>query len=111
MKSIYRIALDIDNTISADPEFFSVLSHAFLAAGHEVYIVTATYEEEEPARIKYVESLGIVFTKFISTNSLNKYDACIKHGINMAIDDIPQIYGLLYSNVPFKFIKIHNHER
>ena len=35
-----KIGIDLDETISEGPEFFAILSAAFLAAGHEVHVVT-----------------------------------------------------------------------
>lgn len=35
-----NVGIDIDGTITASPEFFSVLTKALKAAGHKVYILT-----------------------------------------------------------------------
>lgn len=102
----FRLGLDIDETITAYPEFFAVLTDSLIKNGHEVYIITGTEEEYEPLRKEFIENMGIKYTKFISTNGEPKLSYAQAHDIDLVIDDIPKTYNLLYSNVPFKFIRI-----
>lgn len=102
----FRLGLDIDETITAYPEFFAVLTDSLIKNGHEVYIITGTEEECEPLRKKFIEEMGIQYTKFISTGGASKLQYALDHDIDLVIDDIPKTYGHMYSNVPFKFIRI-----
>ena len=58
-----RVCFDIDGTITAYPEFFSLLSHAVRRTGGEVYIVTSRTRTVETKRATREElrELGIEY--------------------------------------------------
>lgn len=60
-----KIGIDIDGTITANPEFFKALIASHLYAGDEVHIITGGiqpgfgYEFNSQSRIKQLSDLGI----------------------------------------------------
>ncbi len=58
-----KVCFDIDGTITAHPEFFSLLSHAVRRAGGEVYVVTSRTRTVETKRATREElrELGIEY--------------------------------------------------
>lgn len=57
-----RIGLDLDETISALPAFFSVISQALVAAGHEVHVITYREPGTEDGVRAELAGHGIAFT-------------------------------------------------
>jgi len=59
-----NVCFDIDGTITAEPRFFSLLSHAVRKSGGSVYVVTSrtrTIETLKATR-QELKELGIVYT-------------------------------------------------
>ena len=91
------IGLDIDDTITRHPEFFSFLSHAFLQAGHTVIIIT--FREDRAATEEYLQQCNIACTELV-TSSLEtcfeygvdqwKSAMCRKYGVEILFDDDPK---------------------
>ena len=87
-----KIALDIDDTISEAPEFFSAFTKAMRTSGHEIHVVTARHFASEPATIKELETWGIEYDYL--EFSVQKEQYCRDNGIEYAFDD----YDLYYAN-------------
>ena len=68
------IGLDIDDTITRHPEFFSFLSQALVEAGHRVIIITFRESREETAA--ELAAWGIAYNDLVTVD----FDACVKHG-------------------------------
>ena len=59
------VAFDIDDTISRHPKFFSFLTRALKAAGHEVVIIT--FREDRQATEAALRGWGIAWTKLLTS--------------------------------------------
>lgn len=57
-----RIGIDLDDTISALPQWFSLLCDAFVAAGHEVHVLTFRSPGTEAEVRVELQELGIRYT-------------------------------------------------
>lgn len=57
-----RIGLDLDDTITALPEWFSVVTKALVAAGHEVHVITYRSPGTEAEVQVELAELGIEYT-------------------------------------------------
>lgn len=57
-----NIGIDLDDTISEAPEFFAVLSAAFLARGHAVHVVTYREPGTESSVASELREHGVPFT-------------------------------------------------
>ncbi|MBN1846055.1 MAG: hypothetical protein JW810_10260 [Sedimentisphaerales bacterium] len=92
------VALDIDDTITRCPEFFSLLAHALIRANHEVIIIT--FREDRDATRSDLARWNIPYSKLI-TSSLEtclehgvdewKAAMCRKHGVEIYFEDDPQV--------------------
>lgn len=94
------IALDIDDTITRHPPFFSVLSQALVAAGHTVVIITYRQDREEAAGA--LEGWGIAYDTLV-THSLEielaegydpeqwKARVCREHGVEVFFEDSARV--------------------
>ncbi|OGS22993.1 MAG: hypothetical protein A2252_06255 [Elusimicrobia bacterium RIFOXYA2_FULL_39_19] len=117
-----NIALDIDDTITAMPEFFKVLTKAFAKADHQVHVITSRSETEESRRITESElrELGIKYNHlhFIPPSNkakeacphreldwYNKYlwqktAYCLKNNISVYFDDDEKVVALFKKYAP-----------
>ena len=109
-----RIGLDIDGTITADPEFFARVSRKWLDAGREVHIVSSRSPEARSQTLSELKQLGVDFTavqllpNYSAAQTLCphleldwyhrhlwlKVDYARKHGITHFVDDDPMVLGL-----------------
>lgn len=106
-------ALDMDDTITAEPEFFSVLAQALRAQGHKVYIITARPDIMRKQTELYLSNRNIPHdgVHFVT----DKLEAANKLGVDFAFDDMPMFYyrGDLVTRdddkivMPFKIIKVN----
>jgi hypothetical protein len=109
-----KLALDVHGVITAKPEFFSRLSHAVVAAGGEVHVITGSSANSDI--FERLTEYNIAFTHFYSLLdhcqnagynirwegekfytdpekwNVIKRDYCEKHCIDLLIDDSPE-YG------------------
>ena len=69
------IALDIDDTITRRPEFFSHLSRSLVAAGHRVLIIT--YKQDRDSAEADLRSWGIAYDLLITST----LESCLEHGV------------------------------
>ena len=87
-----KIALDFDNTLTADPKLWAVFLNAARMLGHEVWLVTARRDTEENHQVidewldQWGHSLPVVFT-----NLASKLDVTRNLGLrfDIWIDDDP----------------------
>jgi hypothetical protein len=97
-----KIAIDIDHTITANPEFFRVFIESQLQAGNEIHILTGGMGgqvgnfESPAARVEQLEHLGITsYTKLVQVTrrvqhpdiGIGKGEYCRINGIDMVIED------------------------
>jgi hypothetical protein len=91
------IGIDLDHTISAIPEFFSVMTSALVTAGHEVHVIT--YREvgtEEDVR-EELRDFGIHYTALHLppvpglAPSAWKCALAKELGIEVMIEDSPEV--------------------
>ncbi len=98
------IAIDLDNTISDAPEFFSVVATALVDAGHEVHIIT--YREvgtHDDVRAELRE-FGIRYTQLHLPQSDCsapewKAELAVKLGVDVMIEDSPEVLSRMPSTV------------
>lgn len=92
------IALDIDDTISKNPEFFSFLSQAAVAAGHTVIIIT--YREDRGIAEAELEAWGIAWHSLIlatssdlDTHGFNQWKGwvCRQHAVDVFFEDMIEV--------------------
>ena len=84
-------AFDLDGTITAAPDLFSVLSHALRNAGHKVYIITARHEIMKKQTELYLSNRDIVHDGlFFEYDKLKKAQEL---GVDYAFDDMPELYN------------------
>lgn len=92
------IAIDIDDTISRSPAFFSFLSKAAVAAGHRVLIVTL--REDRSGAEKELLDWGIEWHELFmaSSEALDEHGlyewkskVCEEHGVDVIFDDMVEI--------------------
>jgi len=70
------VAFDIDDTISRHPQFFSFLTRALIAAGHEVLIIT--FRQERLDTESDLLDWGIAWTRLITST----LEACMAEGVD-----------------------------
>ena len=127
-----KIGLDIHGVCDASPKFFSELTKLFIAAGHEVHILTGRRVSD--GAMNEIEELGLSYTHFFSISDYHdksetvvrddkngnpwmddetwdrtKGDYCNKHNIDFCIDDTER-YGK-YFETPFAFMKIKKDDK
>tara|TARA_B110000037_G_C16857105_1_gene398382 strand:+ start:85 stop:462 length:378 start_codon:yes stop_codon:yes gene_type:complete len=93
-----RIALDIDDTITRCPEFFSFISKALIDAGHKVIIITFRYDRLETKR--FLVELGIQYTTLVTSNLHTDYyddvntwkgEVCSRYKVDIFFEDMPAV--------------------
>lgn len=126
-----KVAFDIDDTITANPEFFRFLSHSIKKAGGNVYIISSRTDMREvyDATVKELKELDIVFDDIIlipemriaqeicpvkELNSYQKYiwqkiKYCEELGVKLYFDDEEAVVELFQKLAPkiqvFKVVK------
>jgi hypothetical protein len=70
------IGLDIDDTITRHPEFFSFLSQALVKAGHQVIIIT--FREDRASVEDYLRKEKIAYNQLVTST----LDACFEYGVD-----------------------------
>ena len=88
------IGLDIDDTITRNPEFFSFLSQAAVNAGHKIIIIT--FREDREAVQKALKEWDIAHDELITSTlessfqyGVNGWKAamCREHKVDVFFDD------------------------
>ena len=110
----HRIGLDIDGTITADPELFARVSRNWLDVGREVHIVSSRSPEARPETLAELKQLGVGYTAlyllphYSAAQTLCphaeldwyhrhlwlKVDYALKQGVTHFVDDDPMVLGL-----------------
>ena len=110
----HRIGLDIDGTITADPDFFAGVARKWLEAGQEVHIVSTRSPEARAETLLELNQLGVGFTAlyllphFSAAQSLCphaeldwyrrhlwlKVNYALTNGDTHFVDDDPMVLGL-----------------
>ena len=70
------VGLDIDDTITRCPEFFSLLTRALIEADHEVIIIT--FRQDRDARQADLEQWDVSYSELLTST----LDDCLEHGVN-----------------------------
>lgn len=86
-----KIAIDIDDTITEAPEFFSALTQSMREAGHEIHIVTARDETYHKTLTEdQLEDWDIEYDALAFTVAKATY--CHENDIDYAFDDMVGFY-------------------
>ena len=85
-----NFAFDYDDVISAEPDFFSVITQALKKQGHMIYVLTDFDEYYRKQRESELKKFGISYDELVINS--NKSEYCKKHNIDYAIDDLAEEY-------------------
>ena len=111
---MYRIGLDIDGTITADPDFFAGIARIWLRAGREVHIVSARSPEARAETVWELNQFGVTFTELYLLPHPSvawflcphgdldwyqrylwlKVNYALTHGVTHFVDDDPEVLDL-----------------
>jgi hypothetical protein len=80
-----KIAIDLDNTITEFPKFFSLFSRAIRKEGCQVHIVTNREEGTEKDVVQELQDYGILYDVVKITEDKAKY--IHEQGIEVFFDD------------------------
>lgn len=92
------VGLDIDDTITRCPEFFSLLTHALIEANHQVIIIT--FREDRSATQADLKNWDITYSQLITSSledcleyGVNEWKAvlCRRHGVEIFFEDDPEV--------------------
>jgi len=115
-----RLALDIDGTITADPDFFVRCSQDVLRAGGEVHVVSTRSPEARTETLDELRDLGVKFLylhliphisaaqSLCPHTSLDwfqrhlwlKVNYAVSNGLTHFVDDDPKVLDLLRRFAP-----------
>ncbi len=118
-----KIALDIDDTITANPEFFSIVSRAVRRDGGRIYVVTSRLgiPESERETKRELDTWGIEFDELIfipasgDPNQIpcphedldwyqkylwQKVKICLDRGVDLVFEDDPKVIALFEKCAP-----------
>jgi len=91
---MFKIGIDVDNTISAYPDVFSKLTLA-LSAFFEIHIIT--YRENREETVLYLKKMNIKYDKLALVD--NKEDYILKNNIKLFIDDTDEFFQNLPQDI------------
>jgi len=94
-----KIAIDLDNTITANREsikFFAALTN-LLIAEHRIYIITNREPNTEQDIAEELDCLGIEYTEIVIT--ANKAEFILKEGITIYFEDTEEYFLTLPDSV------------
>jgi hypothetical protein len=80
-----KIALDLDETITAHPEFFRALTAA-MAPAHEIHVVTDRPPGTEAEAAALLDRLGITY--HVLKITADKHNYVLRTGIEAVFDDV-----------------------
>ncbi|MFQ5655553.1 MAG: hypothetical protein ACE5GW_12590 [Planctomycetota bacterium] len=91
-----KIGLDLDETITAIPDLFSVFTRALTEAGHEVHIMTFRDPEMEAETRRLLDEHGISYTSIhLPPEDIFapewKRDLASRLDLEVVIDDSPEV--------------------
>jgi len=94
-----KIAIDIDNTITASKnsvEFFRMLT-TLLISKHQIIIISNREESDRETTEEELDVLGIRYNKLILT--ADKAEYILKHGVEFLFEDTDEIFLTLPDSV------------
>ena len=80
-----KIGLDMDDTITAMPEFWSVITQSLMKCGHEVFVITDSHENWREFKLNWLDEHNIAFKEMLILG--NKAEFCKENGISFLVDD------------------------
>ena len=91
-----KIGLDLDETISALPEWFALISRALVEAGHEVHVITYRPVGSEAAVHAELQDHGIGYTALhVPLESVQapawKAGLAAELGLDLMVEDSPEV--------------------
>ena len=96
-----RIGLDLDETITAAPRMFRILTRTLFEAGHEVHIVTYRPDSNADQIAADLDAMGIRWSKihhpsgFMTPPAPWKRAIAETYGFDFVIDDDPEVIAAL----------------
>ena len=103
-----RIGLDIDGTITADPELFKIISDAFMKNGNDVIIMTFRGENVRSETVQLLDHYGIKYSRLLMGEG--EVDLTLKKrwvedfGIDCVFEDNADVLDKMPTNVTRLFI-------
>jgi hypothetical protein len=102
-----RVALDIDDTITRCPPFFSLISKALIAAGHQVFVISYRMDQEAVEQeLRHVYDLAFSEVILPTSQELDregfynwKANACRRLEIDIFFEDMPEVINELDPSV------------
>ena len=85
-----KIGIDLDNTITAYPEFFTLFTQAVKQIGCQIHIITNREQGTENNISDELKTLRIVFDVIKITGNKSKY--IIEQGISVFCDDTDEYF-------------------
>ena len=85
-----KIAVDIDGTITAYPDFFKLFTKAMTEIGCEIHVLTDREPGTEKGVAEELENYGITYHKIKITG--NKADYIMDESIEVVFDDIDEYF-------------------
>jgi hypothetical protein len=85
MNKIIKIAFDVDDTITTNPQLFSILTQSLIKNNVIVYIISDYDEYFRQQRIQELANFNIYYDYFIITK--NKEQFCKDNDISYMFDD------------------------
>jgi hypothetical protein len=102
-----KIALDLDDTITACPEFFCEMAAGLRCRGHEIFVLT--FRRERDDIVSTLEKMGLQYDEIVNLPAdfdmarqdpfLWKASRCRELGIEVAIDDMTDVINCFPSTV------------
>ncbi len=91
------IAIDYDNTYTADPISFGQIISLLKDAGHTIICITNRQESDSDLVLNSIGKISGI-EKCIFAGNKFKRDAAAEHGykVNIWIDDMPEMIGPIY---------------
>jgi len=98
------IGIDLDETISDLPEFFSVITAALVSAGHEVHVITYREIGTEASVKTELAEFGIHYTDLHLPSDFRtapewKSELAEKLGVEIMFEDSPEVLARMPGSV------------
>jgi len=91
MKKRIKVAIDLDNTITEYPKFFSIITRALVPSIEVVILTNRENSVESKEKIKKIlADLDIFYSKIVITAKKTEY--VIKNDVNIFIDDTDEYF-------------------